>query len=187
MYGYLPPIRIGANYSSTQRYLGNPCSPMSMQCGTAEKFGNLVYFAILSQYNTEGSLQVGCLFLEMKMKQKRLRNHCGAFPKNQIQNNQIPINNTYMLIKGFSRDLCYYIVAECRWSISCHYCVNLDCVLVTDRHFHLAIASDIDSVCDQYFYQLAVVRVNCFHILSHFVDTKVGKIFGICNSLPKKK
>ena len=26
---------------------------MSMQCGTAEKFGNLVYFAILSQYNTE--------------------------------------------------------------------------------------------------------------------------------------
>ena len=68
---YPPPIRIGANYSSTQRYLGNPRSPMSMQCGTAEKFGNLVYFAILSQYNTEGSLQVGCLFLEMKMKQKK--------------------------------------------------------------------------------------------------------------------
>ena len=44
---------------------------MSMQCGTVEKFGNLVYFAILSQYNTEGSLQVGCLFLEMKMKQKK--------------------------------------------------------------------------------------------------------------------
>ena len=63
-----PPIRIGANYSSAQRYLGNPRGPMSMQCGTAEKFGNLVYFAILSQYNTEGSLQVGCLFLEMKMK-----------------------------------------------------------------------------------------------------------------------
>lgn len=62
-----PPIRIGANYSSAQRYLGNPRSPMGMQCGTAEKFGNLVYFAILSQYNTEGSLQVGCLFLEMKM------------------------------------------------------------------------------------------------------------------------
>ena len=66
-----PPIRIGANYSSTQRYFGNPRSPMSMQCGTAEKFGNLVYFIILSQYNTEGSLQVGCLFLEMKMKQKK--------------------------------------------------------------------------------------------------------------------
>ena len=91
-----------------------------------------------------------------------------------------------MLIKGFSRDLCHYIITECRRSISCHYCVNLDCVLVTDRHFHLFVASDIDSVCDQYFYQFAVVRVNCFHILSHFVDTKVGKIFGIYNSLPKK-
>ena len=63
-----PPIRIGANYPSPQRYLVNPRSPMNMQCGTAEKFGNPVYFAILSQYNTEGSLQVGCLFLEMKMK-----------------------------------------------------------------------------------------------------------------------
>ena len=91
-----------------------------------------------------------------------------------------------MLIKGFSRDLCHYIITERGRSISCHYCVNLDCVLVTDRHFHLAIAGDIDSVCDQYFYQLAVVRVNCLHNLSHFVDTKVSKIFGIYNSLPKK-
>ena len=91
-----------------------------------------------------------------------------------------------MLIKGFSRDLCHYIITECRRSISCHYCVNLDCVFVTDRHFHLFVASDIDSVCDQYFYQLTVVRVNCFHNLSHFVGTKVSKIFGICNSLPKK-
>ena len=91
-----------------------------------------------------------------------------------------------MLIKGFSRVLCHYIVTECRRSISCHYRVNLGCVLVTDRHFHLAIAGDIDSVCDQYFYQFSIVRVNCFHNLSHFVDTKVSKIFGLCNSLPKK-
>ena len=91
-----------------------------------------------------------------------------------------------MLIKGFSRDLCHYIITECGRSIFCHYCVNLDCVLVTDRHFHLLVASDIDSVCNQYFYQLAIVRVNCFHNLSHFVGTKVGKIFELCNSLPKK-
>ena len=61
LYGYLPPIRIGANYSSTQRYFGNPRSPMSMQCGTAEKFGNPVYFIILSQYNTEVGYRLAAL------------------------------------------------------------------------------------------------------------------------------
>ena len=61
LYGYLPPIRIGANYSSAQRYFGNPRSPMSMQCGTEEKFGNPVYFAILSQYNTEVGYRLAAL------------------------------------------------------------------------------------------------------------------------------
>ena len=160
---------------------------------------NLEIPIILLYYYNILQKSAGChLFLRMKRqhKKKRPRNHCGAFSEKPIKKNPNDGKNTYIFIKRLSRKLSGQFSKRIGSSPSkssengtC-FIWNVTTIRLYVRKFRNpslgATLSLVNVTCIPSFAFESILLKLSFITLSPFVDTKVRKIFGICNSLPKK-